>query len=100
MEFYIPQLCTYLFHFNNFQAPGSAIHPTSHNGSKHQELLERFLLNKAKRSTKFAHLLYWYIIAGMDDSESIQLSQHKNPAVWKFLKTLIETVEQEILKQR
>ena len=32
-EFYVPQLCTYLFHFNNYQPRGSAIHPSANQGS-------------------------------------------------------------------
>lgn len=58
-------------------------------------MLEKFLLNKAKDSDRFAHLLFWYIIAGIDDSQSIQLSQHKNQETWAFLKLLIQTVESE-----
>ena len=30
VEFYVPQLCTYLFHFNVYQPRGSAIHPATH----------------------------------------------------------------------
>ena len=56
-------------------------------------MLEKFLLSKAHSSIRFAHLLFWYIIAGLDDSESIQLSQYKRPQVWTFLRTLIDTVE-------
>jgi hypothetical protein len=34
-------------------------------------MLENFLLEKAKQSIKFAHLIFWYIVAGLDDSVSI-----------------------------
>lgn len=32
--------------------------------------------------------MFWYLIAGIDDSESIQLNQHRNPELWDFLRTL------------
>lgn len=70
VEFYIPQLCTYLFHFIDQIQKGSVIHP-SLQGSKNHALLEEFLLEKAQKSIRFAHLLFWYIIAGLDDSVSI-----------------------------
>lgn len=93
IEFYIPQLCTYLFHFDGSQQRGA--NQAQVYNQRHRKMLEDFLLLKAKSSINFAHLLFWYIIAGLDDSESIQLSQHKNPQVWQFLKTLIDTVEFE-----
>lgn len=77
VEFYVPQLCTYLFHFEVQSQRGLV-----QSSSRHHKLLEDFLLLKAKGSVNFAHLLFWYIIAGIDDSESIQLSQHKHPTVW------------------
>lgn len=36
-----------------------------------REQLRQFLLNRAKKSVKFAHLVFWYLLAGIDDSESV-----------------------------
>lgn len=36
-----------------------------------KEQLRQFLLNRSKKSLKFAHLVFWYLLAGIDDSESI-----------------------------
>jgi ATP-dependent Lon protease len=45
---------------------------------------------------KFAHFVFWYLLAGIDDSESIQLNQHNNPDLWCFLRELIKLVEESI----
>lgn len=58
-------------------------------------MLEKFVLNKASKSMKFAHLMFWYIVAGLDDNDSIQLSQHKNPKIWALLHRIINTWERE-----
>lgn len=36
-----------------------------------KERLKEFLLARANKSIKFAHLIFWYLLAGIDDSESI-----------------------------
>ena len=36
------------------------------------------------------------MIAGIDDSESIQMSQHKNKELWAFLETLLTTCEETL----
>lgn len=53
------------------------------------------MLNNATKSIKFAHLVFWYIVAGLDSSESIQLSQHKHPKIWNIINNLINTWESQ-----
>ena len=110
VEFYVPQLCTYLFHFTtdgdreSFQlldakpeGPGitsdeeSKSVPTA--SSSERQLLKDFLLDRSRKSTQFAHLVFWYLMAGIDDSESIQMSQHNNCELWAFLNELVSTCE-------
>lgn len=119
--FYIPQLCTYLFHVSSpeitqlsetnptdqtlvgespLKMGGQEVHvvmskpivtveETTQNqlliseessfqvkeGDKIatdvKERLKEFLLARANKSIKFAHLVFWYLLAGIDDSESI-----------------------------
>lgn len=122
--FYIPQLCTYLFHVSTGDLNETAQTVDTDRNSKLlmtpkiteesvdesaqmqtekatcvKEQLRQFLLNRAKKSLKFAHLVFWYLLAGIDDSESVQLNQHRNPELWTFLKTLIQVCEDSDLYQ-
>lgn len=44
------------------------------NVNEMKEKLKEFLLARSKKSIKFAHLVFWYLLAGIDDSESVQLN--------------------------
>lgn len=55
------------------------------------QALKEWLLQKSRQSLKFAHLMFWCILASMDDSQSIQMSQHKNREVWDVLHQLISS---------
>ena len=46
-------------------------------------------MNKSRESLRFAHLMFWCILASMDDTQSIQMSQHKNKEVWEVLDMLM-----------
>ena len=61
-------------------------------------MLEQFLMDRAKKSIKFAHLIFWYLIAGLDDNESIQMSQHKYPQTWEFLNKLVSLWDNQTMK--
>ena len=112
IEFYVPQLCTYLFHFSreeeddqwqlikeekllaegigkvdmrgsilssasedtmmDTQIEGALkVETVSRQEGNHRKLLEEFLMARAVKSVRFAHLIFWYLLAGIDDSESI-----------------------------
>jgi len=64
--------------------------------SSNRKLLKEFIIDRSRKSIKFAHLVFWYMIAGIDDSESIQMSQHKNKELWAFLETLLTTCEETL----
>ena len=109
VEFYVPQLCTYLFHFTtdgdresflilDEQKPegGPAIVEESKTVtvdaspiSTERQLLKDFLLDRSHKSTQFAHLVFWYLLAGIDDSESIQMTQYNKRELWAFLTELV-----------
>lgn len=101
VEFYVPQLCTYLFHFGtgdgsigpgsdsfnmleapNPEGPGTPTEETKSSKQTDEEddeqttrsLLKEFLLERSHKSNQFAHKVFWYIVAAIDDSESIQMS--------------------------
>ena len=97
IEFYVPQLCTYLFSFEtgdgtntggdsfellespNPEGPGTVQEETK--SSKQSEienekplprhLLKEFILERSRKSNQFAHKVFWYLVAAIDDSESI-----------------------------
>ena len=112
VEFYVPQLCTYLFHFtmggdrDSFQLMDSSMvngeeskqenDTTVSTDNGHRRLLKEFILERSAKSTQFAHLVFWYLIAGIDDSESIQMSQHNNKELWAFLKELLDICEESM----
>lgn len=96
VEFYVPQLCTYLFHFATDSPDGREssfvlLEPPKPEGpgieesktasaatagsesSNARRLLKDFLLYNSRKSMKFAHLVFWNLVAGIDDSESIQI---------------------------
>ena len=97
VEFYVPQLCTYLFHFTTDgdresfvlldppkpEGPGVMVPATDDDEENkttvegeigHRRLLKEFLLDRSRKSAQFAHLVFWNLMAGIDDSESIQMS--------------------------
>lgn len=97
VEFYIPQLCTYLFHFRGADDSSQseaeanknqkADEPGELEGAGHITLrdhlpegendrLKEFLIQKSSESLRFAHLMFWSILAAMDDTMSLQLSRH------------------------
>ena len=118
VEFYVPQLCTYLFHFTtdgdreNFvlldppkpEGPGVIVPATENDEESkttvaegeigHRRLLKEFLLDRSRKSTQFAHLVFWNLMAGIDDSESIRMSQNNNQELWAFLGELVSTCEE------
>ena len=49
-----------------------------------RSLLKAFLLDQGRKSVQFAHLVFGYLLADIDDSESIQMSQHNNREQWAF----------------
>ena len=51
----------------------------------HKKQLREFLLDCSVESLRFGHLVFWYLIASIDDSESIQMSQHNKKELWDFL---------------
>ena len=53
--------------------------------------LKDFLLAKSQTNLRFAHLMFWCILSSMDDTQSIQMSQHKNKETWDVLKHLISS---------
>ena len=96
VEFYVPQLCTYLFHFAKDSPDGREssfvlLEPPKPEGpgieesktasaatagsesSNARRLLKDFLLYNSRKSMKFAHLVFWNLVAGIDDSDSIQI---------------------------
>ena len=123
LEFYVPQLCTYLFHFttdggpekDSFvmidhpmpEGPGTQIVEETKQGIDHKTedpgsprtLLKEFLLERSNKSTQFAHMVFWYVVASIDDSESIQMSQHNNKEMWSFLEQLLITCEEQLTTQ-
>ena len=58
----------------------------NHDGS---EALKAFLVQKSRESLRFSHLMFWCILSSMDDTQSIQMSQHKNKKVWQVLNQLM-----------
>lgn len=42
---------------------------------------------------QFAHKVFWYLVAAIDDSESIQMCQHNHREMWVFLEKLLSTCE-------
>mmetsp|Transcript_24812 Transcript_24812/g.31009 ORF Transcript_24812/g.31009 Transcript_24812/m.31009 type:complete len:106 (-) Transcript_24812:986-1303(-) len=97
VEFYVPQLCTYLFHYTDdggsAEKDGFEVleHPNPEGSgtqiieeiksaasepdqSNPRRLLKEFLLERSRKSTQFAHMVFWYGVASIDDSESIQMS--------------------------
>ena len=113
VEFYVPQLCTYLFSFTtdsdkeNFllldgqnnekpEGPGIITSDEESNSTEpsaiipsERQLLKDFLLDRSRKSTQFAHLVFWYLMAGIDDSESIQMAQNNKRELWAFLTQLL-----------
>jgi hypothetical protein len=102
-EFYIPQLCTYLFHFesnedNQEEEKKSELEIVSPEKDGQGQIipteeavventgLKQFLLKKAKESLRFAHMMFWCILSSMDDTQSIQMSQHKKKELWDVLR--------------
>mmetsp|Transcript_8530 Transcript_8530/g.13148 ORF Transcript_8530/g.13148 Transcript_8530/m.13148 type:complete len:117 (+) Transcript_8530:496-846(+) len=65
---------------------------TSNDGGN--RALKNFLLQKSKESLRFSHLMFWCILASLDDTQSLQLSQHKNKEVWKVLNELVSSQDQ------
>ena len=80
-EFYIPQLCTYLFHFEGGADEeedkaleiGSPVKEEEQIQSTSEtpvqnSALKLFLLKKSQESLRFAHLMFWCILSQMDDT--------------------------------
>ena len=62
-------------------------------------MLKNFLLDRSRKSTQFAHLVFWYLMAGIDDSESIQMTQYNKRELWAFLTELLSSCEENLTLQ-
>ena len=49
---------------------------------------------------QFAHLVFWYLMAGIDDSESIQMTQYNKRELWAFLTELLSSCEESLTTQQ
>ena len=66
VEFYIPQLCTYLFHFDSpAQSEKSRATLSSQPCNSG---LKKFLMEKSKENIIFGHLMFWCILSSQDDT--------------------------------
>jgi hypothetical protein len=53
--------------------------------------LKEWLLTKSAQNLQFAHKMFWCILSSMDETQSLQMSQHKNKEIWNILNRIVES---------